>query len=70
GPPAGGLTAGDGSPGAGRGGGPAGAPPPRPPVEEKPVTQTLDDATDAEIFDFIRRELGGPGGGEPFGETR
>jgi acyl carrier protein len=37
----------------------------RGPVEEKPVTHTLDDATDAEIFDFIHRELGGPGGNLP-----
>ncbi|WP_089153737.1 KR domain-containing protein [Micromonospora sp. NBS 11-29] len=31
------------------------------PVEE-PVTRTLDGASDAELFDFIHRELGGPGG--------
>ncbi|MFV2116697.1 SDR family NAD(P)-dependent oxidoreductase, partial [Micromonospora sp. LOL_025] len=37
----------------------------RGPVEEKPATHTLDDATDAEIFDFIHRELGGPGGNLP-----
>ncbi|MGK5673963.1 type I polyketide synthase, partial [Micromonospora sp. URMC 106] len=37
----------------------------RGPVEEKPVTHALDDATDAEIFDFIHRELGGPGGNLP-----
>ncbi|MEV0882011.1 type I polyketide synthase, partial [Micromonospora echinofusca] len=37
----------------------------RGPVEEKPASQTLDDATDAEIFDFIHRELGGPGGNLP-----
>ncbi|MFG1778108.1 type I polyketide synthase, partial [Micromonospora sp. NPDC049048] len=37
----------------------------RGPVEEKAATHTLDDATDAEIFDFIHRELGGPGGSLP-----
>ncbi|MFI7647995.1 type I polyketide synthase, partial [Micromonospora sp. NPDC049460] len=37
----------------------------RGPVEEKPVAHALDDATDAEIFDFIHRELGGPGGNLP-----
>ncbi|WP_435818931.1 SDR family NAD(P)-dependent oxidoreductase, partial [Micromonospora chalcea] len=37
----------------------------RGPVEEKSATHTLDDATDAEIFDFIHRELGGPGGNLP-----
>ncbi|WP_435818755.1 SDR family NAD(P)-dependent oxidoreductase, partial [Micromonospora aurantiaca (nom. illeg.)] len=37
----------------------------RGPAEEKSATHTLDDATDAEIFDFIHRELGGPGGNLP-----
>ncbi|MBQ1073093.1 SDR family NAD(P)-dependent oxidoreductase, partial [Micromonospora sp. C31] len=37
----------------------------RGPVEEKPAARTLDEATDAEIFDFIHRELGGPGGNLP-----
>ncbi|KAB1108678.1 SDR family NAD(P)-dependent oxidoreductase, partial [Micromonospora aurantiaca] len=37
----------------------------RGPAEEKTATHTLDDATDAEIFDFIHRELGGPGGNLP-----
>ncbi|MFI7072995.1 SDR family NAD(P)-dependent oxidoreductase, partial [Micromonospora sediminicola] len=30
--------------------------------QEAPVTRTLDGASDAELFDFIHRELGGPGG--------
>ncbi|BCJ69234.1 hypothetical protein Prubr_62550 [Polymorphospora rubra] len=30
--------------------------------ESEPVTQSLHDASDAEIFEFIHRELGGPGG--------
>ncbi|MEU9510859.1 type I polyketide synthase, partial [Micromonospora sp. NPDC048170] len=37
----------------------------RGPVEEEPAAHALDDATDAEIFDFIHRELGGPGGNLP-----
>ncbi|MEU5950623.1 acyltransferase domain-containing protein, partial [Micromonospora sp. NPDC047465] len=34
----------------------------RPAPAEAPVTQTLEGASDAEIFEFIHRELGGPGG--------
>ncbi|MFI2652798.1 SDR family NAD(P)-dependent oxidoreductase, partial [Micromonospora fulviviridis] len=32
---------------------------------ETPVAPTLDGATDAELFEFIHRELGGPGGNVP-----